>query len=150
MKSKYFYLCRIFHSLLKTVLESPLQHSDLTVLEIQTDFMCVQCRDFLVQLSTIRPCSRLKHLRINLVNFNITSTVGLYVHLFKTIFNIESLESFEIRNIDPLIFEELKLWFQPDNIYFSRIRSFTFSDSQLELYSFILKFGLKERKEMIK
>ena len=116
-------------------------------LEIQTDFMSVQCRDFIVQLSTnstIKPFSRLKHLTINLVNFNITSTVGLYVHLFRVIFNMESLESFEIRNIDPLIFEELKLWFQPDNIYFSRIRSFTFSDSQLESNSFILKFGLKE------
>lgn len=109
--------------------------------------MSVQCRDFIVQLSTnstIKPFSRLKHLTINLVNFNITSTVGLYVHLFRVIFNMESLESFEIRNIDPLIFEELKLWFQPDNIYFSRIRSFTFSDSQLESNSFILKFGLKE------
>lgn len=134
-----------YHSLLNTALESPLRKSDVKSLEIQTDFMCVQCRDFLVQLSSIKPFSRLKHLRINLVNFNISSTVGLYVHLFKIIFNIESLESFEIRNIDPLIYEELKLWFQPDNIYFSRIRSFTLSDRQTEPHCFILKFGLKEK-----
>ena len=109
--------------------------------------MCVQCRDFLVQLSSIKPLSRLKHLTINLVNFSITSTVGLYVHLIKVIFNIDSLERFDMKNIDPLIFEELKPWFQPDNIYFSRIRSFTFSDSRLESNCFTLKFGLKDKGE---
>ena len=129
------------------MLETPLRHSDVRNLEIQTDFMCVQCRDFLVQLSSIKPLSRLKHLTINLVNFSITSTVGLYVHLIKVIFNIDSLERFDMKNIDPLIFEELKPWFQPDNIYFSRIRSFTFSDSRLESNCFTLKFGLKDKGE---
>ena len=126
------------------MLDSPIREADVKSLEIQTDFMCAQCRIFLELLSTTKPFGRLKHLTINLVNFNNTSTVGLYVYLFKVIFKLESLESFEIRNLDNLIYEELRPWFQPDNIYFSRIRSFTFSDFPER---FVFKFGLKEAGE---
>ena len=83
---------------------------------------------------------------VNIVNFNLSSTVGLYVHLFKVIFNIQSLESFEIRNIDPVIFGELKMWFLPDNIYFSRIRTFKFFLKPTSPDCFLIKFGVKQKK----
>ena len=84
-------------------------------------------------------------MKINL-HFNFSSTVGLYVHLIKLIFNIQSLESFEIKNIDPVIFDELRLWFLPDNIYFSRIRPFSLFVKPSSPDRFLLKFPLKEVK----
>ena len=136
-------ICRIYHSLLTAVLDSKIQNCDVKTLEIQTDFLCCQCRVFLMNLSALQTFSGLRNLIINLVNFNLSSTVGLYVHLFKIIFNIPSLESFEIRNIDSVIFQELKLWFHPDNIYFSRIRPFVFYTKS---DSFLLRFGSKPPK----
>ena len=80
---------------------------------------------------------------INL-HFNFSSTVGLYVHLIKLIFKIQSLESFEIRNIDPVIFDELRLWFLPEKKYFSRIRTFqVFTKAIDSPDSFLLRFITK-------
>jgi len=136
------YHARIYDSLLKTALESDLKNCNVQTLEVQTDFLCAECRLFLAHISDIPPFSRLKHLKINL-HFNFSSTVGLYVHLIKLIFNIQSLESFEIKNIDPVIFDELRLWFLPDNIYFSRIRSFQIFTKANSPDSFLLKFVTK-------
>ena len=138
-----FCLFRIYDSLLKTALESDLKTCNVQSLEIQTDFLCAECRSFLTQLSNIPTFSRLKHLIINL-HFNFSSTVGLYVHLIKLIFKIQSLESFEIRNIDPAIFDELRLWFRPEKKYFSRIRTFqVFTKANDSPDSFLLKFITK-------
>lgn len=137
------YHARIYDSLLKTALESDLKTCSVQSLEIQTDFLCAECRSFLTQLSNIPTFSRLKHLIINL-HFNFSSTVGLYVHLIKLIFKIQSLESFEIRNIDPAIFDELRLWFRPEKKYFSRIRTFqVFTKANDSPDSFLLKFITK-------
>jgi len=134
---------RIYHTLSTAVFESKLKNCDIKSLEIQTDFLCPQCRSFLTQISAVPAFYGLRNLIINLVNFNMSSTVGLYVHLFKVIFNIPSLESFEIRNIDSVIFGELKHWFQPNNIYFSRIRPFVFFIKSSSEDCFLLKFGQK-------
>ena len=138
-----FLFYRSYHPLLTAVLEA---NSDLKSLEIQTDFLCADCRFFLTNISVLPILSGLKHLIVNIVNFNLSSTVGLYVHLFKVIFNIQSLESFEIRNIDPVIFGELKMWFLPDNIYFSRIRTFKFFLKPNSPDCFLIKFGVKQKK----
>ena len=114
-------------------------------LEVQTDFLCAECRLFLAQIPDLKTFSELKHLKINL-NFNLSSTVGLYVHLIKVIFKIQTLESFEIRNIDPVIFGELKMWFLPENIYFSRIRPFHIYTKANSPDCFLLIFETKQSK----
>ena len=94
-------------------------------LELQIDFLCQASRHFLETLDSRDSFSGLDYIKVHIVNFHDAQTVGLYVHYIKMIFRIPSLHYFEITSIPINIFEELKLWFIPGNIYFSKIRSFT-------------------------
>ena len=119
--------CRIYYHILLLMLmdRNNVQNPSVKKLEIQVDFLCSSCKMFLQQLSATPQYSGLRYFKLNVVNFNDMSTVGLYVHYLRLIFCIPSLEYFEMGSIPNLIFEELKMWFLPDNIYFSQIRSFT-------------------------
>ena len=107
------------------LLDSNVRNCQVQNLEIQVDFLCEQCRALIEKLATIKAFSALHQLKIIIVNFDDTTTVGLYVHYLKFIFKNPSLKYFELGSIPDFIFSELKLWFLPDNIYFSQIRSFT-------------------------
>lgn len=115
-----------YHFLLILILESKLQHNSIKRLEIQLDFLCDQCRSFLEKLPGLLIFSSLEKLKVNCINYNDTPTVGLYVHFLKMIFNFAPLKCFELTNIPPSIYEELKAWFMPGNMYFSQIRQFVF------------------------
>jgi len=115
-----------YHFLLILILESQLQHNSIKKLEIQLDFLCDQCRSFLEKLPALTIFSSMEKLTVNCINYNDTPTVGLYVHFLKMIFHFAPLVYFEIDNIPSSIFEELKAWFLPGNMYFSQIRPFTF------------------------
>eukprot|EP00092_Neocalanus_flemingeri_P036574 GFUD01039821.1.p1 GENE.GFUD01039821.1~~GFUD01039821.1.p1 ORF type:complete len:261 (-),score=38.94 GFUD01039821.1:46-828(-) len=115
-----------YHFLLILILESKLKHNSIKRLEIQLDFLCDQCRSFLEKLPGLLIFNTLEKLRVNCINYNDTPTVGLYVHFLKMIFNFAPLKYFELTNIPLSIFEELKAWFLPGNMYFSQIRSFKF------------------------
>ena len=91
-------------------------------LELQVDFLCLNSRCFLETLS--ERFSELEYFKLQIVNFHDGQTVGLFIHYIKMIFRIASLEYFEISSIPINIFEELKLWFIPGNIYFCNIRPF--------------------------
>ena len=114
-----------YHFLLLMILDSKIQLCDIKTLEVQVDFLCDQCRGLLEKIPSILPFSGLTKLKVRCISYNDIPTVGLYVHFFKMIFKFASLEWFEIRDIPDLIFPELKLWFLPDNIYFSQLREFT-------------------------
>jgi len=115
-----------YHFLLTLILDSKLQHNSIKNLEIQLDFLCDMCRSFLQKIPDLHIFSSLEHLKVNCINYNNTPTVGLYVHFLKMIFNFESLRTFELSNIPLPIYEDLKGWFMPGNMYFSQIRPFIF------------------------
>jgi len=115
-----------YHFLIISVLESKLQHNSIKRLEIQLDFLCDQCRSFLEKLPGLMIFSSLEKLKVNCINYNDTPTVGLYVHFLKMIFKFAPLKYFELTNIPPSVYEELKAWFMPGNMYFTQIRQFTF------------------------
>ena len=76
------------------------------------------------------------------MNHQESSTVGIFVHLLKQIFKIDTLQSFKLNNVPNFIFQELLTWFHPDKISFSQIRSFQLkidSDSESFEYNW-LKF----------
>ena len=119
----YFYRT-FYHNLFIDVLLL-IETSRLKRLELQIDFLCQASRNFLETLDASNNFSLLEYLKVQIVNFHDGQTVGLYVHYIKMIFKIPSLQYFEISRIPINIFEELKLWFMPGNIYFGKIRSFT-------------------------
>ena len=101
------------------------ENSRYKSLELQVDFLCQASRHFLETLDYCDSFSELENFKIHIVNFHDGQTVGLYVHYIKMIFKISSLKYFEISSIPFSIFEELKLWFVPGNIYFCKIRPFS-------------------------
>jgi len=115
-----------YHFLLTLILDSKLQHNSIKNLEIQLDFLCEMCRSFLQKIPDLHIFASLENFKVNCINYNNTPTVGLYVHFLKMIFNFSSLKTFELSNIPVAIFEELKAWFLPGNLYFSQIRRFVF------------------------
>ena len=115
-----------YHFLLTLILDSKLQHNSIKNLEIQLDFLCDMCRSFLQKIPDLHIFSCLENLKVNCINYNNTPTVGLYVHFLKMIFNFRTLKTFELSNIPLPIYEDLKGWFMPGNMYFSQIRPFLF------------------------
>jgi len=115
-----------YHFLLTLILDSRLQHNSIKNLEIQLDFLCDMCRSFLQKIPDLHIFASLVKLKVNCINYNNTPTVGLYVHFLKMIFNFAPLRTFELANIPLSIFEDLKAWFMPGNMYFSQIRKFVF------------------------
>merc|ERR1712059_58387 len=112
------------------VLESPLGRKVIRRLELQVDFMCTKCRSFLAKMDDLTMFSRLEHFKVNCVNHRLMHTVGLYVHILKSIFRLPFLVSLEVSDIPETIMEELKVWFSPGNVYFAQIRNFSFVCSQ--------------------
>ena len=129
-----------YHFLLILILESKLQHNSIKRLEIQLDFLCDQCRSFLEKLPGLLIFATLEKLKVNCINYNDTPTVGLYVHFLKMIFNFAPLKCFELSNIPLPIYEELKAWFMPGNMYFSQIRQFKFFTNPLSRNCLLFKF----------
>ena len=129
--------------MIRMLLDSNVQSCPIQSLEIQIDFLCEQCRTLIEKLSTIKAFSALHQLKIMIVNFDDTTTVGLYVHYLKLIFKNPSLNYFELGSIPDFIFSELKLWFLPDNIYFSQIRPFTMYTRSDRPNSLLFKFNDK-------
>ena len=113
-----------YHNLFNDVLLL-MEKSRYKRLELQVDFLCQASRHFLETLDASNSFSLLEYLKVHIVNFHDGQTVGLYVHYIKMIFKISTLQYFEISRIPINIFEELKLWFMPGNIYFCKIRSFS-------------------------
>merc|ERR1712241_157518 len=107
-------------------------------LELQVDFLCLNSRCFLETLS--ERFTGLEYFKLNIVNFHDGQTVGLFIHYIKMIFRISSLEYFEISSIPNNIFEELKLWFIPGNIYFCNIRPFLMFLKPKSLICMLFKF----------
>eukprot|EP00090_Calanus_glacialis_P018231 TRINITY_DN2829_c0_g2_i1.p1 TRINITY_DN2829_c0_g2~~TRINITY_DN2829_c0_g2_i1.p1 ORF type:complete len:259 (-),score=49.68 TRINITY_DN2829_c0_g2_i1:55-831(-) len=130
-----------YHLLMILILESKLKPNSIKRLEIQLDFLCDQCRKFLEKLPGILIFTSLERLKVNCINYNDTPTVGLYVHFLKMIFNFAPLKSFELSNIPESIYEELKAWFMPGNMYFSQIRQFEFYTKPLTGNCLLFLFG---------
>ena len=115
---------RIYYHALFLLLSTCLRYT-YRRLEIQVDFFCQSCRSFLENVSAGDDIvNGLTYLKVHVVNFHDGHTIGLYVHCIKLIFRMSTIQFFEIASIPSQVFEELKLWFIPDNIYFSKIRPF--------------------------
>ena len=111
--------------------ETEVNLKKLKVLKIQMEFTCLSCRELLNSLSSCDKLENMKYLQINMGPFKETITVGLCVYSFKLMFRITSLDFLEISKIPNSMLEELKLWFLPDIVYFSRLRPFELLENSL-------------------
>ena len=133
-----------YHIFYSDLLNFSLPNNFIESLELQYDFYCESCRELLKQIccDTSKTYCQLTNFVLTIVNHQESSTVGIFVHLLKQIFKIDTLQSFKLNNVPNFIFQELLTWFHPDKISFSQIRSFQLkidSDSEFFEYNW-LKF----------
>lgn len=114
-----------YHLMLIMILESKLQL--IRKLEIELDFLCDKCKSFLKKLPDLTIFSTLETLIVNCINYNDTPTVGLYIYFIKMMFTLSNLKYLTIANIPISLFDEIFVWFLPENQYFSQIRRFAVS-----------------------